>query len=219
MIASSTLALRVALFPLLLLQLKKLQKFGQLYHKCEFLTFTIILQIKAQLLCLLLLLIWDCWWNLVFFFCLLVHPLKFGFACNGLCTLQLFFLFNLYAFLIVPPAFPPPLSGKSYINQFLLYRKERKAIGCPSFLWVAAYFSVQVLYTLWTSWVVLFFLERSFFYKSTVKEVDYLVWIYTDRKKVQTFSFDRNQKFSFKMKEKRYKYGMKIQPTSSLFHT
>ncbi|XP_019101851.1 PREDICTED: ALBINO3-like protein 3, mitochondrial [Camelina sativa] len=38
-----------------------------------------------------------------------------------------------------------PGSGRSVIDQFKLFRKERKAIGCPSFLWVPAYLSIQVI--------------------------------------------------------------------------
>lgn len=75
-ISSTTLALRIALFPLLIMQLKKLKKIGDLLHK-------------------------------------------------------------------LPPPFPPPLSGKSYMDQFSLFLKEKRAIGCPSYLWFLAYFSVQ----------------------------------------------------------------------------
>ncbi|KAK1381594.1 ALBINO3-like protein 2, chloroplastic [Heracleum sosnowskyi] len=35
----------------------------------------------------------------------------------------------------LPPPFPRPFSGKSYVEQFKYFTKERKAIGCPSFLW------------------------------------------------------------------------------------
>ncbi|KAH7543432.1 ALBINO3-like protein 2, chloroplastic [Ziziphus jujuba] len=76
-IASSTLALRVTMLPLLILQLRKLKRIGELFPK-------------------------------------------------------------------LPPPLPPPLSGRSYIDQISLFRKERKAIGCPSFLWFLAYISVQV---------------------------------------------------------------------------
>ncbi|KAK4602008.1 hypothetical protein RGQ29_011191 [Quercus rubra] len=76
-IASSTLALRVVLFPVLILQLNKLKRIGELFPK-------------------------------------------------------------------LPSPLPPPLSGKSYIDQISLFRKERRAIGCPSFLWFLAYFSIQV---------------------------------------------------------------------------
>ncbi|XP_023546234.1 ALBINO3-like protein 2, chloroplastic isoform X1 [Cucurbita pepo subsp. pepo] len=82
-IASSTLALRFTLLPLLIVQLNKLKRIGELFPK-------------------------------------------------------------------LPPPLPPPLSGRSYINQLSLFRKERKAIGCPSFLWFVAYFSIQVpCFLLW----------------------------------------------------------------------
>ncbi|GLT87581.1 hypothetical protein SLE2022_056600 [Rubroshorea leprosula] len=44
----------------------------------------------------------------------------------------------------LPPPFPPLFSGKSYINHILHYRKERKAIGCPSLLWILAPYFIQV---------------------------------------------------------------------------
>ncbi|KAM7524401.1 hypothetical protein LguiA_014303 [Lonicera macranthoides] len=75
-IASSTLALRLALFPLLIIQLQKLATIGELFPK-------------------------------------------------------------------LPPPLPPPLSGRSYIDQITVFRKERRAIGCPSYLWFLAYISVQ----------------------------------------------------------------------------
>ncbi|KAJ7973609.1 ALBINO3-like protein 2, chloroplastic [Quillaja saponaria] len=82
-IASSTLAMRVALLPVLILQLNKLKRIGELYGK-------------------------------------------------------------------LPPPFPPPLSGKSYINQFSLFRRERKAVGCPSFLWLLASACFQIpCFILW----------------------------------------------------------------------
>lgn len=82
-IASSTLALRFTLLPLLIVQLNKLKRIGELFPK-------------------------------------------------------------------LPPPLPPPLSGRSYIDQISLFRKERKAIGCPSFLWFVAYFSMQVpCFLLW----------------------------------------------------------------------
>ncbi|KAI3869400.1 hypothetical protein MKX03_028707 [Papaver bracteatum] len=50
----------------------------------------------------------------------------------------------------LPPPMPPPFSGKSIREQFLLFRKERKAIGCPSYLWNFAYISVQIpCFLLW----------------------------------------------------------------------
>uniref|UniRef100_A0A0A0LJT6 Uncharacterized protein n=1 Tax=Cucumis sativus TaxID=3659 RepID=A0A0A0LJT6_CUCSA len=82
-IASSTLALRFTLLPILIVQLNKLKRIGELFPK-------------------------------------------------------------------LPPPLPPPLSGRSYIDQISLFRKERKAIGCPSFLWFAAYFFIQVpCFLLW----------------------------------------------------------------------
>ncbi|GMH10362.1 hypothetical protein Nepgr_012203 [Nepenthes gracilis] len=76
-IASSTLALRLGLLPLLILQLHKMKRIGKLFPK-------------------------------------------------------------------LPPPFPPPFSGRGFINQFSLFQRERKAIGCPSYLWFLASFTVQV---------------------------------------------------------------------------
>ncbi|XP_043695285.1 ALBINO3-like protein 2, chloroplastic isoform X2 [Telopea speciosissima] len=76
-IASSTLALRLAILPVLIVQLRKMKKISELFPK-------------------------------------------------------------------MPPPLPPPFSGKSYIEQYLLFRKEKRAIGCPSFLWSFATFAVQV---------------------------------------------------------------------------
>ncbi|PON36602.1 Membrane insertase [Trema orientale] len=76
-IGSSILALRLVLFPLLIYQLHKLKRIGELFNK-------------------------------------------------------------------LPPPLPEPFSGKSYIDHILCYRKERKAIGCPSFLWFLPYVCVQV---------------------------------------------------------------------------
>ncbi|KAK9050879.1 hypothetical protein SSX86_030151 [Deinandra increscens subsp. villosa] len=44
----------------------------------------------------------------------------------------------------LPPPFPPPFSGKSWIEQYKRFRDKRKEIGCPSFLWILAYPSVQI---------------------------------------------------------------------------
>ncbi|XP_074311367.1 ALBINO3-like protein 2, chloroplastic [Silene latifolia] len=82
-IASSTVALRVTLLPLIILQLKKLQQIGELIPK-------------------------------------------------------------------LPPPLPPPFSGKSYRDQLSVFRRERKALGCPSFLWFIASHTVQIpCFILW----------------------------------------------------------------------
>ncbi|EEF50069.1 ALBINO3-like protein 2, chloroplastic [Ricinus communis] len=82
-IASATVAMRVTLFPLLVLQLHKLKKISELFPK-------------------------------------------------------------------LPPPFPPPLSGKSFVDQISLFHKERRALGCPSYLWFLAYVSAQVpCFLLW----------------------------------------------------------------------
>ncbi|CAI9295508.1 unnamed protein product [Lactuca saligna] len=44
----------------------------------------------------------------------------------------------------LPPPLPPPFSGKSWIKQYKHFREKRKEIGCPSFLWILAYPSVQI---------------------------------------------------------------------------
>uniref|UniRef100_A0A0A9DKX8 Uncharacterized protein n=1 Tax=Arundo donax TaxID=35708 RepID=A0A0A9DKX8_ARUDO len=43
----------------------------------------------------------------------------------------------------LPPPLPPPQSGRSFHDQYSLFRKKKKELGCPSFLWNFAYFSVQ----------------------------------------------------------------------------
>ncbi|KAH7859419.1 hypothetical protein Vadar_000900 [Vaccinium darrowii] len=86
-IASSTLALRITLLPLLILQLKKSKKIAESLPK-------------------------------------------------------------------LPPPFPPRLSGRGYIEHFSLFRKERRAVGCPSYLWLLAYVSAQVpCFLLWMTTV------------------------------------------------------------------
>ncbi|XP_071922348.1 ALBINO3-like protein 2, chloroplastic isoform X1 [Coffea arabica] len=82
-IASSTLALRLTLFPFVVLQLHKLKKIAEVFPK-------------------------------------------------------------------LPPPLPPPFSGRSFKDQLALFQKERKAVGCPSFFWFFATFTVQVpLFLLW----------------------------------------------------------------------
>ncbi|XP_061357390.1 ALBINO3-like protein 2, chloroplastic [Gastrolobium bilobum] len=44
----------------------------------------------------------------------------------------------------LPPPFPPPFSGKSYIRQFIFFQKERKAVGCPSYVWPLVPIIVQI---------------------------------------------------------------------------
>ncbi|CAL1395404.1 unnamed protein product [Linum trigynum] len=77
-IASGTLVMRMALFPLLVLQLKKLKTISEFFPK-------------------------------------------------------------------LPPPIPPPLSGRTFTDQISLFRRERKAVGCPSYLWFLASVSVQVV--------------------------------------------------------------------------
>ncbi|CAA7404877.1 unnamed protein product [Spirodela intermedia] len=44
----------------------------------------------------------------------------------------------------LPPPLPPPFSGKSFTEQFMLFRKKRLELGCPSYLWNFVYVSVQI---------------------------------------------------------------------------
>lgn len=44
----------------------------------------------------------------------------------------------------LPPFWPPKGSGRSVVQQLMLFRSERKALGCPSFFWIPAYFSIQI---------------------------------------------------------------------------
>nr|XP_043613920.1 ALBINO3-like protein 2, chloroplastic isoform X2 [Erigeron canadensis] len=44
----------------------------------------------------------------------------------------------------LPPPIPPPFSGKSWIEQYKRFREKRIEIGCPSFLWMLAYPSIQI---------------------------------------------------------------------------
>lgn len=86
-IGSTTLALRMALFPLLILQLTKLNRIAELFPK-------------------------------------------------------------------LPPPLPPPLSERSFKDQFMLFWNERRAVGCPSFLWFMAYISIQFpCFLLWMTTV------------------------------------------------------------------
>ncbi|KAL7100410.1 hypothetical protein ACP275_09G144000 [Erythranthe tilingii] len=76
-IASSTVAMRLTIFPLIVVQLKKLKTIGELLPK-------------------------------------------------------------------LPPPFPPPLSGRSFWDQFSLFLKKKKAAECPSVFWFFSSFAVQV---------------------------------------------------------------------------
>ncbi|KAH9653741.1 ALBINO3-like protein 2 [Citrus sinensis] len=75
-IVSSTVALRIALLPLIVLQLKKIQRIAELLPR-------------------------------------------------------------------LPPPFPPPLSEKRFVDQISLFRREKRAAGCPSLLWFIASFAIQ----------------------------------------------------------------------------
>ena len=143
-IASSTLALRVFLFPLLIFQLHKLKRIGELFNKCEFFFFFWLFT-SVNLTS-----------SFMFFrngnnLCAshsIGSPLVFWFNTVVLKRNAFLFFNCLFWFLffcVVPPLFPSPFSGKSYIDQYSLFRKERKAIGCPSFLWFLPYVCVQVI--------------------------------------------------------------------------
>ncbi|WRX25195.1 hypothetical protein QQP08_017682 [Theobroma cacao] len=73
-----------------------------------------------------------------------LHPLTLCFSSLKHIFANLNFLFDTDLFLIVPSPLPSTMSGRSYIDQILHFRKERKAIGCPSFLWFLAPFFSQV---------------------------------------------------------------------------
>ncbi|RWV99633.1 hypothetical protein GW17_00037451, partial [Ensete ventricosum] len=50
----------------------------------------------------------------------------------------------------LPPPFPPPLSGRSFREQYMLFQRKRRELGCPSYLWNFAFFTVQVpCFLLW----------------------------------------------------------------------
>ncbi|KAM7270762.1 hypothetical protein ACFE04_029976 [Oxalis oulophora] len=52
----------------------------------------------------------------------------------------------------LPPPFPPPLSGKSYLSQLALFQREKRAIGCPSFFWFLSSLTIQLpCFLLWVS--------------------------------------------------------------------
>ncbi|KAL2941600.1 ALBINO3-like protein 2 chloroplastic [Bienertia sinuspersici] len=44
----------------------------------------------------------------------------------------------------LPPPFPPLFSGRSFTKQFSIFLRERRALGCPSFLWFLAPWAVQL---------------------------------------------------------------------------
>jgi len=45
----------------------------------------------------------------------------------------------------VSSSLPPPQPGSNFREQYLLFRRKKEELGCPSFLWNFAYFSVQVM--------------------------------------------------------------------------
>lgn len=50
----------------------------------------------------------------------------------------------------LPPPFPPPLSGRGFGEQYLLFQKKRKELGCPSYLWNFLFLTVQApCFLLW----------------------------------------------------------------------
>ncbi|XP_019186097.1 PREDICTED: ALBINO3-like protein 2, chloroplastic isoform X2 [Ipomoea nil] len=50
----------------------------------------------------------------------------------------------------LPRPFPPPMSGRTFKDQFQHFRREKSAAGCPSLLWFIASFAVQVpCFLLW----------------------------------------------------------------------
>ncbi|KAK1293866.1 hypothetical protein QJS10_CPA16g00776 [Acorus calamus] len=44
----------------------------------------------------------------------------------------------------LPPPFLPPLSGRSFGEQYMLFQKKRRELGCPSYLWNFASIAAQV---------------------------------------------------------------------------
>uniref|UniRef100_A0A803KMV1 Uncharacterized protein n=1 Tax=Chenopodium quinoa TaxID=63459 RepID=A0A803KMV1_CHEQI len=50
----------------------------------------------------------------------------------------------------LPRPIPLPFSGRSYVDQFSHFRRERQALGCPTYLWFLASFTVQLpCFILW----------------------------------------------------------------------
>lgn len=43
----------------------------------------------------------------------------------------------------LPPPVPPPLSGKSFREQYMLFQRQRRELGCPSYLWSFTFFVIQ----------------------------------------------------------------------------
>ncbi|KAH0745889.1 hypothetical protein KY285_007546 [Solanum tuberosum] len=43
----------------------------------------------------------------------------------------------------LPPPLPPPMSGRSFRDQLKIFFKEKRAAGCPSFFWYFATLTVQ----------------------------------------------------------------------------
>lgn len=124
-IASSTLAMKITVLPIRMLQINKLTRIARLLPKCKFWTLpwsihSFVLQLYS---CSYLLQI-ECWsW---------VLPETISVSC--------------VFFVAVPPPLPPPFSGKSYMGQMSRFYKKSKAVGCPSFLWILAYPIVHVTF-------------------------------------------------------------------------
>ncbi|EPS69471.1 hypothetical protein M569_05294, partial [Genlisea aurea] len=49
----------------------------------------------------------------------------------------------------LPRPFPPPLSGRSFKDQLLIFMKEKNAAGCPSFLWFFSSLAIQAPCFFW----------------------------------------------------------------------
>lgn len=81
-----------------------------------------------------------------------IGRLLFLFQLLEKILLAVFFFFPFVDFCMifkVPPPLPPPLSERSFKDQFMLFWNERRAVGCPSFLWFMAYISIQVRFQLY----------------------------------------------------------------------